>query len=365
MRMLRQKSKDTCILGQSILKLFRGEVMLRYVIICTAIFLSAAAFVPAICAARRKRSFTRWYIYGFFLFPIAFIHSLVIPEKAAAVRVFMHKKGAEKAECRVYRIKQKNRQNEAVTGRFLACSVLPTALFGLLWAVSLFGISRIFLPDGFWIRLLCGTAGVLCAVFLSAAEIMKLSKAPLIAGEVVRRTVNTVLASLICSLPVYLLEKLLLAVRPQKEMQLWSFLCAAAGAVLFISVLLKIESSYYAVFASFFDYCVISMIAYAMYAAVTLVCMSVSHADNVYIAAFWLKLFNIDYINDTVLENASSIYSAAALHLLTEGIILLSGLLCLRYRRKERQFRTEYRSHAVRMSQKPILRKHIKPNRYF
>lgn len=41
------------------------------------IFLGLLAFIPAIIAARKGRSGLAWWIYGFFLFPVAFVHAIV------------------------------------------------------------------------------------------------------------------------------------------------------------------------------------------------------------------------------------------------------------------------------------------------
>ncbi len=39
------------------------------------------AFIPALIASNKGRSFVLWYIYGFFVFIVALVHSLCISKK--------------------------------------------------------------------------------------------------------------------------------------------------------------------------------------------------------------------------------------------------------------------------------------------
>ena len=103
------------------------------------------------------------------------------------------------------------------------------------------------------------------------------------------------------------------------------------------------------------------MCAYAMYAAISLVWMSVTNfRDLVYLLSMPAQLFNMNYISEIkVLERLPYIYSSALVHLIIEGILFISGLLCRGFKRKEMEFRIEYRSKAFRMSRKRVLRRHI------
>lgn len=51
--------------------------------VLTSLVLGALGLVPALIAAKKGRSFGKWWIYGWLLFGLALVHSLVIkpPQK--------------------------------------------------------------------------------------------------------------------------------------------------------------------------------------------------------------------------------------------------------------------------------------------
>ena len=186
----------------------------------------------------------------------------------------------------------------------------------------------------------------------------------MIADEITKRALIFGAISICCSLPVILLKLLVLDNIVQgKHMPAVMFLCMMLSFGIFLLLLFRMQRIFYSVFNKFLDYCFISIASYGIFAACSLIWLSISGLQKyIYLFALPMQIFSIEYLSGvTYIEEMSHIYSSALVHLFVAVILLLSGLLCRRYKRKEFEFRVEYRSKAFRMSRKPILRRHI-PN---
>ena len=198
-------------------------------------------------------------------------------------------------------------------------------------------------------------------VLLGIVEICGFSAIPITADEITKRALNIFFRSLVCSVPFFILRLLILDNILPSYHSFNLFICSAASLAVFVITLLGKQRLYYTFFGGFFEYTGISMLAYSIYAAVTLIMLSIPFTYNLIpIIASHMQFFSLNRLADAIYPgNLSYIYSSALVHLFIEIIILLSGIACYSYKKKETQARIEYRSAAFRMSGKRILRRHI------
>lgn len=321
------------------------------------------AYIPAMIAAGKEKSFTKWYAYGVLLLPVAFIHSLLLKKPQHRVKIFTHdEKNPTKRTKKSYPLVPKAKKEISISPKYLYMVFFSKFIFGVFVAFSVFAIFRTIVHGTDTLMQACAVFAILFSVMLSIVELSRLSKFPHIADEITKRALIMIACSVVCSLPLYLLKTYVAeAVFPDKYADFVKFIFVLTSFGVFIALILRRQRIFYSAFSHFRDYTILSMCAYAIFAAISLVWMS--SADNrelIYAAAMPTQVFNMEYLSDTkVIGNLSYIYSSAALHLLVEGIIFVSGLLCRGFKRKEMEYRVEYRSQAFRMSRKRILRRHI------
>lgn len=321
------------------------------------------AYIPAMIAAGKEKSFSKWYVYGAILLPVAFIHSLVLRKPKHMVNIFIHnEKNPMERKKKKYPLVPKARKSISISPKYLYMVFFSKLIFGAFVGFSVFAIFRTIVHGTDTLVLACAVFAVLFSVMLSIVELGRLSKFPNIADEITKRAIIIIAYSVICSLPLYLIKTYVAeAVFPDKYADFIKFLFVLISFLLFLSLLRRRQRVYYSVFSHFRDYTVLSMCAYAMFAAISLIWMSISEIrDLIYAVAMHAQVFNTNYISGVKgIGSLSSIYSSAALHLIVEGILFVSGLLCRGFKKKELKYRVEYRSQAFRMSRKRILRRHI------
>ena len=322
-----------------------------------------AAYIPGIIAAEKEHRFSVWYIYGVLLLPVAIVHSLLLKKPTHLINVFTHDKNDPlKRKKQSYALIPREKRKFYFSPKHIYIVFFSKLLFGAFVAFSVFAVFRTLVYGTESLRRACAVFAILFAVMLAIVELCRYSRLPLIADEITKRALIIISYSIVCSLPFYLLKVFVADVFfTQRYANLAGFLLSMASSILFVVLLLKRERVYYSFFSRFSEYCLLSMCAYAMYAAISLVWMSVTNfRDLVYLLSMPAQLFNMNYISEIkVLERLPYIYSSALVHLIIEGILFISGLLCRGFKRKEMEFRIEYRSKAFRMSRKRVLRRHI------
>ena len=319
------------------------------------------AFIPAMVAASKDRSFSKWYLYSVLLLPIAFIHSLAVNKPLHVLCVYTHdKKDPMKRKKKTYRAVTKEEKKIFVSPRIVLLVFCSKLIFGALVAIVIFALFRTFVYYTKSLAWACAVFAVLFSSMLAVAEICQLSRLPMMADEITKRAFTIFLMSVTVSLPFYVLQKLVFEnVLSANYASFTMLLCTMLSFLLFLFLLTRKQRIYYSIFNNFFDYCIASMLAYAIFTAASLIWMSISNVRNfVYLVSMPMQLFNMDYFSG-YMSTFSSIYSAAFVHLVFEVIILFSGLLCQNFKRKELERRVEYRAKAFRLSRKPILRRHI------
>lgn len=338
---------------------------LRYYIVYASLCVLLAAFFPAMVAAKRERSFSKWYIYSVLLFPAALIHSFLLKKPRHYVNVFFHdKENPSKIKKKTFRTVPSEQKKILVTPSYLYKVFPSKLLFGAFAGIVLFALYRAFVYDTQTLRIACVLFSVIFSSFLSMVEICRFSRAPMIADEITKRTLFIGAISICCSLPIILIKVLLLDnLISERYMPAVMFLCIMLSFGAFLILLFRMQRIFYSVFNKFSDYCLISIASYAVFAACSLIWLSISGLQKyIYLFAMPMQIFSIEYLSGVdYIGKLSYIYSSALVHLFIAVVLLLSGLLCRRYKRKEFEFRVEYRSKAFRMSRKPILRRHI-PN---
>lgn len=336
----------------------------RYYIVYTSLCVLLAAFFPAVVAAKSERSFSKWYMYSVWLFPIALIHSFLLKKPRHYVNVFFHdKENPSKIKKKTFSKVPAGQKKIWVNPSYVYKVFLSKLLFGALAGVVLFALYRAFVYDTKSLRISCVLFAVIFSAFFSTVEICRLSRAPMIADEITKRTLIFGAISICCSLPVILIKSFILdTIVPDRHIPAVMFLCIMLSFGLFLILLFRVQRVFYSVFNKFSDYCLISIASYGIFAACSLIWLSISGLQKyIYLFAMPMQIFTTQYLSGVqYIEKLPSIYSSALVHLFIAVILLLSGLLCRRYKRKEFEFRVEYRSKAFRMSRKPILRRHIK-----
>lgn len=333
-----------------------------YYIACSILGLIIAAFIPAMIAACKQSRFSRWYAYSLVLFPFALAHSILLKRPRHFIGVYLSSKDNPTArKKRLYTAVSAQQQRKSISPPYICAVFFSKLIFGAFIGLAFFAIFRMFVYDTLLLRLICINFAGVFSVMLSIVELCGFSRFPMIADEITKRALIMLSFSVVCSFPIFLIKNLVLdKTLPQYE-SFFTFLCAAVSMALFILMLLRRQSIYYSFFARFFDYCIISILAYAIYAAITLILLSnTSFRLFINAIAMPMQVLSIHNLADIVnISSLSYIYSSALAHLFVEIVLLFSGLSCCSFKKKELEARIEYRSAAFRMSRKRILRRHI------
>lgn len=336
--------------------------MAEYYLACFILFVLILAFIPAMVAAFKKRHFTGWYVYSVFLFPIALAHSLTLKKPRHFIKIYKFTNDTQKRKIkRIYAAAPPKKEAVKLSFGRLCAVFFSKLLFGMLVALVLFALFRTFVDDTLRLRLTCGVFALIFSMLLMAVELLRISKFPLLADEITKRALEITWLSLLCSLPFFLLKAFVLDLLIPQHHDFTLFVCTMISFALFIFLLVSKQSKYYSFFHTFFDYCAISMFSYSIFAAVTLIFMSLVRPSALHYAlAMPIQGFNLRYLSGVkIINDLSFIYSAALAHLFILLILLLSGLLCLDFKRKELEARIEYRSRAFNMEGRKILRRRI------
>lgn len=331
---------------------------ITYAVLCFLLL----AFVPAAAAAIKKRSFSRWYLYGALLFPVATVHAALLKKPFDYIGVyFTDEKSSSGRRKKHYKKLPQMQKSNPPTVAYMCAVFVSKLIFGAFTGLVLFALFRTFRNDTYELRASCVAFSVIFSMLLSGVELLRLSRLPMIADEITKRALLITAASVICSFPIFAVKNLILDKFLPGFSTPWMFVCMCIAFAAFLWMMLSIQSYYYSVFYNFFDYCVMSLAGYTIFSAVTLICMSLEKARKVvYLTALPLQLFNTGYLAGIdYIENLSCIYSAAIVHLIVMVILVISGLSCRNYKKKELAYRIEYRTQAFRMSQRRVLRRHI------
>lgn len=336
--------------------------MTGYYIACIILGLITAAFVPAMIAANKQCRFSKWYLYSLCLFPFALVHAILLRKPSYLIRVYMSDKNDPSVrKQRLYGSVPVEKRRRSIVPAHICAVFFSKLIFGAFIALAFFALFRTFVYDTPLLRVTCANFAIVFSVLLSIVEICELSRIPMIADEITKRALFILLYSVLCSLPLFLFKTFVLDKTLAQYSAFFTFLCAAVSMTIFILLVLKRQRVYYSFFSRFFDYCTISVLAYAIYAAITLILLSIPlgrHYINA--VAMPMQVSNLKNLADNIhIHNLSYIYSSALAHLLVEIIIFFSGLSCRNFKRKELEARIEYRTAAFRMSRKRILRRHI------
>lgn len=339
---------------------------MTFILFTLLLVLIIVAFIPAIIAACKDLRFSKWYIYSFFLFPIALVHSLII-KKAQFVNTIgiytADEKNPSGRKKKVYKALPIGEQNRKVSPVYICVVFFSKMIFSAFVALSFFALFRVLNSDIVFLRIVCTNFAIALSVLLSIVQICGFSRFPVIADEITKRAIIMLFFSVLCSLPFYLIKEFALA-SFEKYSDFLTFLCAALSMIAFVLLLLRRQRLYYSVFSKFSDYCIISLFSYAIYAAISLILLSMAFVrPYINMVAMPMQVLSLDNLGEIskALPDLSHIYSSAIAHLAVELILLLSGLLCRDFKRKELEARVEYRTNAFRISRKRILRRHI-PN---
>lgn len=323
-----------------------------------------AAFIPGILAVGKEHRFSRWYIYGFFLLPVAFVHSLLLKKPIHKINVITHnKENPIKRKRKSYLAVPAEKKKITLSPKYIYMVFFSKLIFGAFVALSVFAVFRTFVHGTESLRMACFVFAFLFSVMLSIIELCRFSRFPYVADEITKRALITLMISLVSSLPIFLIKKFILDnIVPENYSDFVRFVCTVISFVIFIVLLMRKQQLYYSVFAGFSDYCMLSIFAYAIFAAISLIWMSISDIRHyIYAVALPMQIFNMEYFKGVeIIEKLPYIYSTAFVHLCIVILIFFSGLMCKKYKRKELEARIEYRSKAFRMSRKRILRRHIR-----
>lgn len=335
--------------------------MLGYAISCVVFCLILVAFIPAMIAAHKSFSFKRWYFYGLLLFPVALIHSIVVQPPVRIITVYSSGKDRtrKKKSYRAVPVKKEKRKKHTL---MTVLMVFATKLiFGAFVAFSSFALSRTYIADGALLRITCVVFAFLVSIAMTVTELMRFSRGPVIADEMSKRALVITAFSVVVS-AIMSAVKILITANVSRHHEFFRFLCTLVAFIVFVYLIINMQRGYYRRFSRFTDYCMITVGAYVMYAAVMLVMLSMIKEWRfiVYSASMPMQLFNFSYFSDIkYIDNMSAIYAAASVHAVIIVLILLSGWQCCNYKKREFAYRVEYRTKAFRMSRRPVLRRHI------
>ena len=336
--------------------------MAGYKVACFILSLIIASYIPAMIAAYRNRRFSKWYVYALVLFPVALFHSILLKKPQHTINVYRYDKTSPLQRNKNTYLKVPVEKKRQLFSPGYVCMVFVSKLiFGAFMALALFALFRTFVKDTASLRFICCVFALLFSMLLSVVQMCGFSRFPIIADEITKRAIMICAISIACSLPLFLIKNLVLDILMTKHSEFLMFVCTLASFGLFLFLMLRMQSYYYSIFYKFSDYCVLSVCAYAIFTAITLIWMSISDIRAfIYAIAMPMQIFNLNYLSGVdYIENISYIYSSAFVNLFIEIIILFSGLLCRNYKKKELAYRVEYRTKAFRMSQKRVLRRHI------
>lgn len=334
--------------------------MPAYIISCIVLSLIILAFIPAMIAAHKDYPFFRWYIYGLILFPVATVHGLLIKRPTCIINIYksLDERSRSRKSYRVVPVKKIKRKFSAG----YICAVLSAKLlFSLFVAIAVYAIMRTYISD---IGLLLFTGivfWILLAICMMVVELSGYSRIPLIADEVTKRTLIILVFSVMVSFVLYFL-KVFITSNISQHREFVRFICTAVAFIVQVVLIFLMQRRYYGAFARFFDYCILTVYAYVMFASITLVFLSLTDVFHFAfsILSMPMQLFNFSYFSDIVyIEKLPTIYSVALVHIFVVVLLLISGWQCHRYKKKEREARVEYRTKAFRMSRKRALRRHI------
>ncbi len=327
-----------------------------YIISYMVLALILLAFIPAIIAAEKGKSFSKWYIFSLLLLPVTFVRVLYLKKPVKIINIYNSRNGKKHP----YKITEDKRNKNRISAGYL-CNVFFTKLiFSVFASFVALATIRLCVPPSEHLYLVCIAFAILLAIMLSIVEIRRVSKITFLADEITKRALVIFLMSAIISVPMFFIS-IILAHTVVLHHQFIRFCCTLISFVAFIILLFRSQNYYYAIFRKFFDYCILSVCAYVIFAATTLSMLSMTSLSFIpYFIAMPTQLFNFTYFNSVeYIGSLSVIYGAAAIHLLLVILLFFSGLGCRNYKKKELLERVEYRTKAFRMSQKRILRRHI------
>ena len=330
-----------------------------YIISVIILCLVILGFIPAMISANKGYHFLRWYLYGVALFPVAFIHSLLLKEPVYVMNVYSFTHDGKRKR-KSYRTIAKAAQGK-ISFKYVAVVFLSKLVFGVLAGVVAYAIIRIFNSNVVLLTFTCSSFSVCVAVAMTITEIFRLSHISIIVDEMTKRALIMLVISVAVSVLMYTV-KVVITNNVLQYSEFSRFVCTIVSFVGFLVLLLYMQRRYYRAFQNFFDYCTISLFSYVLFAAVMLVILSLSKKLLLIssVLSMPVQLFNFSYFsNVTYIEKIPTIYSAALVHGFVELLLLISGLQCRAYKTKERKYRVEYRSKAFRMSRKRALRRHI------
>ena len=336
--------------------------MTGYYIACAILTVLILAFFPAMAAAYKQHRFSRWYVYAVFLLPVAAIHSVLLKKPVRAVGIYVEDKSNPlKRRKKIYKCVPVDKEKITITPKQICAIFFSKLIFGGFMGLVLFAIFRVFTSDSSALRVVCLNFSIVFSLLLGVVEICGFSAVPLIADEITKRALIIFGMSAGCSVPFFFIRVLILDKILPDFRSFNLFICSMAVCALFLIALLQKQRLYYSFFSGFFDYTGISIMAYSVYAAVTLIMISIPpFARLVPLFASHLQLLSLRKIANAIYPGSLSfIYAAALVHLFVGIIILFSGLACYAFKKKEIEARIEYRSAAFRMSRKRILRRHI------
>jgi len=334
-----------------------------YNIACLILTLLTVSFVPAIIACHKNHRFSRWYVYSVLLFPIALVHAVLLKKPRYLIGVYIYdEKAPSKRRKRLYSAVPRKKGKPTLKVKYLCAVFFSKLIFGACVAIACFALFRTFANDSAQLRSICVTFALVFSVLLSVVEVLRLSRIPMIADEVTKRSIIMAFLSLACSVPIIVVRELILDKILPEHGEFVMFICIVTSFVLFVIALLSQQRKYYSFFNRFFDYCTISLFSYIIFAAATLIWVSLARVswNAECIITLPMQILSLDYFSSVgYIKDISRIYSVALIHSIILLVIFISGLMCREFKRKEREFRVEYRSKAFRMSRRRILRRHI------
>lgn len=335
--------------------------MLGYIISCIILGLILLGYVPAMIAASKNYSFVRWYLFGVFLFPFALIRSIQLKKPVRIINVLSSKESGRRQKKSYRKVPFKSDVKKNFSFAYILTVIFTKAIFGAFLGLVAFAIIRMFAPNTFVLRTICVCFSVIHTLLMSAAEVAGFSHLPIMADEITKRALQMFLISAIVSLPMFLICKLI-TTNIIFHTQFVRFLFTLGTFAIFLILLFRLQRWYYGRFSKFFDYCVLSLCAYTVFSATTLVMISISKGLRkiLFALAMQMQLFNFTYFSGVeYIDKMSTIYLSAAVHLIVAVLLLLSGLRCSAFKKKELAYKVEYRTKAFRATLKPALYRHI------
>lgn len=332
--------------------------MLGYIISCIILGLILLGYIPAMIAAGKNHPFLRWYIFGVIIFPVALIYSLCLKKPVRVINVLSSKASGGRKKKSYKQVSVKKETKFSVG--YVLTVLLTKAIFGAFLGLAAFALIRTFTPDTTKLRTVCVIFSAVHTILTAVTEIFGFSRFPLMADEITKRAIQIFVISIVSSVPMFLLSYLI-TTNILFHTQFVRFLFTFLSFCLFLTLLFKLQGRYYGRFSRFFDYCILSVFSYIVFSATTLVWISLTRfRETVYALSMQMQLFNFTYFSGVeYIDDMSYIYLGALTHLIVVSLLILSGLRCMAYKKKELAFKIEYRTKAFRISHKPALYRHI------